>query len=152
MGDRPRRPVGEHTPPRPGDCSTDYQDAYMKPSRHRRGAQFEYALGAPAGALPPGVTISRMDLLRRSGRPEDAVAALRKVVIAHPDVAVGLLAALRAAARPADIELLLDVVAELDPKVCARGAGARSSPRDLDARTPLPTRPQPRGRPAPAGA
>lgn len=77
-----------------------------------------------ASARPPGVTISRMDTLRRRGQPDEAVAFLRESLVADPAAAVGLLALLRAAARIDDARLLLDLARNGGPSLCSQVAQA----------------------------
>lgn len=79
-----------------------------------------------ASARPPGVTISRMDTLRRRGEPEQAVAFLRESLAADPAAAVGLLALLRAAARLDDARLLLELARGGGPALCGQVACALS--------------------------
>jgi hypothetical protein len=79
-----------------------------------------------ASVRPPGVTISRMDTLRRRGQPDEAVAFLRENLTADPAAAVGLLALLRAAARIDDARLLLELARKGGPALCSQVAQALS--------------------------
>src|SRR6266853_1276373 len=97
----------------------------MKQSPRRRGAQPPYTPSTPASTQLPDVAISRLDML----------ALLRETVATQPDAVAGLLAAMRAGARRADAELLLDVIVEAGPAQCGRIAAtlwASGAGNDLD--------------------
>lgn len=98
----------------------------MKRTQQHRPELSHQARSVTASARPPGVTISRMDTLRRRGQPENAVALLRESLAADPAAAVGLLALLRAAARVDDARLLLELARAGGPALCSRVADALS--------------------------
>ena len=98
----------------------------MKRTQQHRPGLTQQAQRVTASARPPGVTISRMDTLRRRGEPDEAVAFLRESLVADPAAAVGLLALLRAAARLDDARILLELARNGGPALCSQVAQALS--------------------------
>jgi hypothetical protein len=99
----------------------------VKRTRQKRPQLSSQARDVTASAQPPGVTISRMDTLRRRGQPDEAVELLKQSLAADPTAAVGLLALLRAAARLNDARLLLELARDSGPALCSRVAKALSA-------------------------
>jgi len=100
----------DHTVPSYSDVELVALASYLEAGRQRVLAVHAYATAALS--RPPSATLSYIDVLRRHGEPANADKLVVGVLTGRPAHVVGLLAALRAAGRTADVDRVLTLAAQ----------------------------------------